>query len=261
MSPLSRTSPEQAITLFLLWFRLLTLIHIAILILIGAKTTPILPFALAVIYNVSILIFKSSIMRGLRAYPSLLLIDMLVSFILVLGSGGFKSLYYLHSFSPLILGAFLFSYTGAFSIAGIQSVLFVIAIYANGYRLPDIVNAGEHILTYSLFFFLAGIAIAYLAELLNELDSAERRRAIIDFELEEVKRCLEPHLKANKLSEREIQVLILSLEGRTVEQTAQELGISKNTVKTYLSRAHRKLNTSSREEVVSQATRLEGGLE
>ncbi|HZD60296.1 MAG TPA: LuxR C-terminal-related transcriptional regulator [Anaerolineae bacterium] len=220
-----------------------------------------LPFFLAVAYNVLILVFRYQIIRMLNKHPSLLLIDTLVSFILILGSGGFKSPYYLYSFSPLILGAFLFGYPGALYTASIQSALFIIAVYANGYRVIDVVRAGQHIVTDFLFFLLAGVSTAYLAGLLHELDAAKRRKAIIDFELEETNRCLEPRLRASKLSKREIQVLILSLEGKTIEQVAQELGISRSTVKTYLSRAYGKLNVSSKKEAISQVAVLESIIE
>jgi DNA-binding NarL/FixJ family response regulator len=61
------------------------------------------------------------------------------------------------------------------------------------------------------------------------------------------------------LTEREQEVLVLVLEGRSNAQIAEELLLSGNTVKTHLSSIYRKLSVSSREELFLAHGRMPPG--
>lgn len=252
MDSLSEARPRQTIITFLLCFRITVLLYVAMLGLIGVKTIQIWPFILAVFYNISLLAFRHSIIDKLRARPYLLFIDIIVSFLLVLASGGYKSPYYFYNFSPLVLGAFLFGYAGAFILAGSQSVLYLTAVYANGHMSSGIISANQSIIADIFFFFLAGVSFAYLKDILDQLDVAEKAETAINLELKEANRRLEIHLKASKLSDREIQTLMLSIEGQATDEISEILGLSKNTIKTYLNRAYRKLNAGSKTEAYAE---------
>jgi ATP/maltotriose-dependent transcriptional regulator MalT len=58
------------------------------------------------------------------------------------------------------------------------------------------------------------------------------------------------------LSEREIEVLQILAQGYTTAQTASELVISENTVKTHIRHILNKLEVGNRAEAVAKATQL-----
>ncbi|WP_286975565.1 helix-turn-helix transcriptional regulator [Candidatus Aquicultor secundus] len=169
-------------------------------------------------------------------------------------SGAYESPYLLYTFSPLFLAAFLLSYRGAFIFASVESVLLIAGTYMGGYWVTYLAESGEHISTYFLFYFFIAFAMAYLADLLNKLEAINKKKACINNDLARGRKCLEISLAFNRLSDREAQVLMLSSEGKTVSQVASELGISENTIKTYLKRINDKLSVTSKKEAISKIT-------
>lgn len=253
MDRCQRCSPHENIIAFQFWFRIVTIILVAIFALTGVKKVYIIPLVAAIFYNIAAVAFKLQVIDRARKYPAILGIDLMISFLLLATSGGYKSPYYLYSYSPLVLGAFLFGYRGAFLTAGLQSALYFLAISVNGYPLSRILSSGETIVTDFFFFFLASLSVAYLSDLMNKLDSANERKAVVEQNLQEAKRRLAESLKLHQLSARETQVFILTSEGLTADRIAQELGVSKNTVKTHLCRSYKKLGVSTKQEAIVKA--------
>lgn len=250
---------KQTITIFL-WYRFMMLAYVGILALSGLRAVPIIALFLAAIYNLFIFRYREIVIETLHKYPYLIAIDMIVSTLLRLNSGAYKNPYFLYFFSTLFLGGFLFGYRGAFLLAGIQSLLLVIVDYAVGMNPSYLLDYGEHIATYILYNFFLAIIMAYLSDLLDKLDLANKKKQTVETQLGEAKKCLGLSLIINQLSLREMQVLTLSSEGRTVDEVAEELGISKNTVKTYLRRIYEKLEVSSKQEAISLVARQETGV-
>lgn len=246
-------SPRMDITSFFFWFRAITISLVVVFDFTGVKAVPITSLIFAVLYNALILIFKRQIVEKLRAHPTMILADLLVGFLLLASSGGFKSPYFLYCFSPLILGSFIFGYRGAFLLAGMQVFLYSVAVKMNGYRLLFIDKTVDSIITDCFFFVLVSTSVAYLADLIHKFESVNEGKAVAESSLEESKRRLESSLKLTNLSERETQVIMLTTDGKTADRVAQELGISINTVQTYLSRAYRKLGVLSKQEAILKA--------
>ena len=58
------------------------------------------------------------------------------------------------------------------------------------------------------------------------------------------------------LTDREVQVLALILEGRSSKEVAQSLYLSKRTVDFHLARVYEKLNVTNRVQAIRRATEL-----
>lgn len=254
-----RVLPREAIILILMWFRIATLCLVAILMLIGATDKLPLPLMMAFAYNAVILVFWRSIVKRLLAWPYLISIDVIIALLLMLASSGRESPYYLYSFSPLVLGSFLFGYRGAFLLSGLQSVLFIVIAFMDNQMATVITNTDKNITTDIFFFFLTGISLAYMDDQLERLDEARKEACETNLERNRLKE--ELSLKLSCLSHREIEVFTLMSKGMTNEEIAQELDISKSTVRTYLNRIYMKLKVTSRNEAIAQALKQEKEVE
>ncbi|MBE9508488.1 MAG: hypothetical protein IMY86_10605, partial [Chloroflexi bacterium] len=104
-----------------------------------------------------------------------------------------------------------------------------------------------------------GIAPEYVGKLLAVID-AEEQRSRGAGEIESTPAPLHPRTPAppllEPLSERELEVLPLLVEGRTYYEIAQTLCVSVNTVKTHLKSIYGKLGVHSQREAVAKAREL-----
>lgn len=252
MNSLLGLSSKQGITVFFLWYRFITLGYVAILALTSLKIVSGWLLAATILYSVLLYIFRSAILNKLQVHPYLLLIDVFIVHVFRVASGAYESPYLLYTFSPLFLAAFLLGYRGAILFAGVESVFLVSGTYWSGHWISYLAESGEHISTYFLFYFLIAISMAYLADLLDKLEATNKKKTSISNDLAKGRKCLEISLAFNRLSDRETQVLMLSSEGRTISQVASALGVSENTIKTYLKRINEKLGVSSKKEAISK---------
>jgi DNA-binding CsgD family transcriptional regulator len=253
MKAIASSSTTRKIWDYLLWYRLATLAYVAIL---GVALLPIIKWLLmtAVVYSVIIYVFRRGIFTQLQERPYLLGLDFIATALFMYAEGP-ETPYYLYSYATLLTGSLLHSYRGAILFAGSQFMVFTMSIYAHGFDLNVYRSWGEHLVTYVYFYLIAALGMAYIAELAKGLDEARLEEKAIVAELDNAKKCLALSLIINQLSLRETQVLTLSASGMSVEKIAGELGISKNTVKSYLKRTYEKLNISSKPELVSMVAR------
>lgn len=253
MKAIASSSTTRKIWDYLLWYRLATLAYVAIL---GIALLPISKWLLmtAVAYNAIIYIFRRGMYAQIQERPYLLGLDFMATALFIYAEGP-ETPYYLYSYATLLTGSLLYSYRGAIIFAGSQFMVFTISIFMHGFDLNVYRSSGEHLITYASFYLIAALGVAYIAELAQSLDKAKLAEKSIGAELNNAKKCLALSLMINKLSLRETQVLTLSASGKSVEQIAGELGISNNTVKSYLKRTYEKLNISSKPELVSMIAR------
>ncbi|HZD59344.1 MAG TPA: helix-turn-helix transcriptional regulator [Anaerolineae bacterium] len=253
---------KQITTLYLLRYRLLALAYVAFLALSGLRDISGVLLAFAIIYTALLLKFRSIIINELQSRPYLIVLDVLISYYFVFASNIYETPYFLYSLAPLMLGGFLFGYRSAFLLSGIEGFLLVVAAKWSGYSFSKIFGeTGESVITYFFFYFFVAIIMAYLSDLLDKLEIANKRKETAESGLREAKKCLELSLVINQLSLREMQVLTLSSEGKTIDKIAAELEISNNTVKTYLRRIYEKLGVSSKKEAIALIARQEALVE
>jgi RNA polymerase sigma factor (sigma-70 family) len=155
------------------------------------------------------------------------------------------------------MGGFLYGYRGAFTVVSVFCILLTIADSMNGCGIYRPVVNGEHLITPIIDMYVIGYMMAFLSELLKELETTRQSKQLLNQEFEKVMDSLRSSISFGQLSEREKQVLILSSQGKTIAEISDDLNISINTVKTYLRRTYQKLDTSSKQQVVSEALRQE----
>ncbi|MBI4733668.1 MAG: helix-turn-helix transcriptional regulator [Rubrobacteridae bacterium] len=238
---------------FIYWYRIaaLTIVVLFKVFHISEVKTSIIVFAFA--YNILIRVFRSNTRELIRKIPPVILVDILVSFALIALTGGYKSSFQLYTLCSVMSGAFLLGYNGALAIAALQSILYYFAFYINGFRVVEIMKDGEQIISTYLEYFLTGLSIAYISDLVNILGETSEKKEALERDLDETLTVLQASPDLAELSKRELQVLCLIMDGKTVEQAANVLSISRESAKTYLSRMYRKIGVTSRYEAINKA--------
>ncbi|HEY3374268.1 MAG TPA: helix-turn-helix transcriptional regulator [Candidatus Aquicultor sp.] len=249
---------EQTIILVLLMYRVVTLVYAAILGLTGLGYLSLPLFAAVMVYTVLIIAFRTQVVRLLLKYPLLMLVDVALMMVLELSSGAYKNPYSLYTFSPLLIGGYLFRYSGAFIIGSIQNILITIADWMLGYSPLQFEIRGQSIMIYIFTYYVTAYGMAYLSELTSDLEAVNKTKANVQADWIETRKLLEASLQKFNLSQRESQVLMLLFDGLTYEQIASELDVTNNTIKTYVKRVYEKLQVSTKQEALSTAMRLNG---
>jgi DNA-binding CsgD family transcriptional regulator len=238
---------------FIFWYRIATLSIVVLFKIFHITEVSYWIIGFAFLYNIFIGIGRPFIREWVRNIPFVMLADILVSFALITLTGGYKSSFQLYTLSSVISGAFLLGYRGALAIAALQSILYYVAFYINGYRVTEIMKDGEQIISTYLEYFLVGLSIAYIAELVSILEETSEKKQELENDLDQTLSVLQASPVLAGLSKRELQVLCLIMDGKTVEQTASVLSISKDSAKTYLSRMYKKIGVTSRYEAINKA--------
>jgi DNA-binding NarL/FixJ family response regulator len=226
--------------------------------LFGVSETSPLIIVLMLLYNALLRIFRKKLHLLNYKYPALIAVDAIIAFLAIALTGGYRSPFQLYTLSPVISGANLFGFKGAVSLAALQSILYYIAFIANGHTVAAIMQRGEQIISTYLEYFIVGLCIAYISELLKMFDETRNKKDKLEKDLDETLTFLQASPDFAGLSRRELQVLCLIVDGKTVEQIAIALSISKDSAKTYLSRMYKKIGVSSKYQAICKA--LESGM-
>lgn len=171
MRPPAITHSFKRIFMCLLWYRVATLLYVAILELAGVSISWWVLTA-AVLYNSCIFIYRNRLLDILAVRPQLLILDVVVASAFSV-SGTPDTPYYLYTFGPLLLGAFLLGYAGALMFTSVAFALLYLSLYLRGYNLQVYIAYGEHLGTYFSFYLIVALGMAYLAELVTKLDKVK----------------------------------------------------------------------------------------
>jgi len=244
---------QERVFKFLLLYRWLTIGNVLILNLTGAKNTSFLLVAFVAIYNLLLGLYPIKSYKKLERMPFLLLIDLVFCASILHLTGGWASPFFLYSFSPLLLSAFLFKLKGALFSASIFSLLYSAVLYLNGYSNLRIAEMGrlDSLISNYVSFFLISIFCAYPSILLEQLERSKQETMQAKDELEHAHKELEMAYRLVPLSGREIDVLSLISEGISNKDIARTLFLSESTVKTHVSSILKKLNLQSRAEAAT----------
>jgi DNA-binding CsgD family transcriptional regulator len=238
-----------------MWYRVATLFYVGALIVTDLVSTNIPFYIILLTYNILLLLYKNDVIESIKRRPLLILIDLVIIAVVEYIGGPYGNPYLLYTFSPLFVGGFLFGYRGSFILVSFRSILYICVDSFAGFGFLKPVDHGEYITTPIIEMFIITFIMAFLAELLEELEISQHNKAMLNTEFENTIESLKTSLSTSKLSKREKQVLELASEGKTIIEISTELAISKNTVKTYLRRAYLKLDSRSKQQVVSEALR------
>ena len=130
----------RLIWLCIIAYRWIALLHIIIMLLLGAtRTVPLrtgwILFVLAVIYTIIVTLSRNIIFSNRSYWLAFLAIDLLVIGLLQTFGGGWRSAWYLFSFSTVLTAAFFYQMKGAFIVAAIASPIYFLSVLANGREL------------------------------------------------------------------------------------------------------------------------------
>ncbi|MDO8885496.1 GAF domain-containing sensor histidine kinase [Candidatus Oleimmundimicrobium sp.] len=193
-----KASGGEKLSFFLIFYRwanwLLALIFL--ILRFSPEISPVRAWFLiffVFLYNFFLTIFHPFIYKKIKKQPLLLGVDYLMCFSFVVLSGGWRSPYYLYSFSPTLLAAILGKMKGGFIGATISASLNLLALSLNGYNPQKLIGIGykDDLIADQLSFFLISIFFAYPVILTERLDKS---KAI----LEETKRNLESQVEGLK---------------------------------------------------------------
>jgi len=244
---------KEHIFKFLLLYRWITLGNVLILNLAGAKHSSLLLIAFVAAYNLALGLYSRQVYKKIERTPSLLLIDLIFCSSILHLTGGWASPFFLYSFSPLLLSAFLFKLKGALYAASIFSLLYSAVLYLNGYSVARVAEMDrlDSLISNYLSFFLISIFCAYPSILLERLEKSKQETMQVKDELEQAHKELEMAYRLVPLSAREINVLSLISKGKSNKGIADSLFLTESTIKTHVSSILNKLNLQSRDEAAT----------
>lgn len=193
-----KASGGEKISAFLIFYRwanwLLALIFLVLKLspeILPAKAWALIVFVF--LYNLTLGRCHPFIYKKIKKQPLLLGIDYLICFGLIALSGGWRSPYYLYSFSPTLLAAILGKMKGGIIGATISASLNLLALTLNGYNPQKLIGIGykDDLIADQLSFFLIGIFFAYPVILTERLDKSkailEKTRSNLESQVEILK--------------------------------------------------------------------------
>jgi len=241
-----------------LGFRWITLAHILIMLALNA-TKAVPPqvswvlFLSAVIFNVAVSYSWKTIFENQSYWLPFLTVDLIVCGLLQSFGGGWRSAWYLYSFSPLLAAALFYHLRGAIITAAVSGLMYSASIIANGYDLwRHLLTSNLDDLISNLFSYLLGaLFFAYPCVLFDRLSKTRMELAQAHRSLESSRKQLSLLYKMSPLTKREIEVLKLLADSKSNKEIATELYISEETVKSHVKNIFKKLNLKSRTEAAN----------
>lgn len=161
-------------------FRWLTWLLAVVLTLL--KVTPKFPwewtlalYSLVFLYNLAFTFFPARIESWLRRWPPLILLDVAFCTFL-LGVYGWRSPFTIYSFSPVLLGGYLWQITGGFIIAALMGVGYLLVEPINGYSWAELkrLDYMDSHIAHFFNYFLVAVFFSYPTYLWLKLDKTNK---------------------------------------------------------------------------------------
>jgi len=134
-------------------------------------------FFLVLLYNLALTYFYIKTYRKDFFHVSLITVDCLIAGLLLYSTGGWRSPYYLYTFSPALTAALFFKERGAILSASALSLFYVLSHNFNGYTINKIIEMRvlDNYLVGILSYFLVAGFFAYPVMLLERLEGVRAR--------------------------------------------------------------------------------------
>ncbi|MDP3014694.1 MAG: GAF domain-containing sensor histidine kinase, partial [Candidatus Subteraquimicrobiales bacterium] len=173
-------SEVRKLRVFISTYRVLTLLQAGlflVFILPQAPPQDFLIFLSAVLFNLILIFLYSKEFASRNWYALLVALDCFLAGALLYSTGGWRSPYFLYSFSPVLTAALFHKIFGALSVAVVQSVLYLVALNLNGYNFSKIVEMQvvDDWLANIFSYFLVGIFFALPIMLVDKLHNVTLR--------------------------------------------------------------------------------------
>jgi len=136
-----------------------------------------LVFFLVLLYNLALTFFYIKTYRKDFFQVSLITVDCLIVGLLLYSTGGWRSPYYLYTFSPALTAALFFKERGALFSASALSLFYVLALNFNGYTVQRIMEMrvlDDYLANIFSYFLVAGFFV-YPIMLLERLERVDTR--------------------------------------------------------------------------------------
>lgn len=134
-------------------------------------------FFLVFLYNLALTYFYIKTYRKDLFHAFLIAVDCLVAGLLLYFTGGWRSPYYLYTFSPALTAALFFKVWGAIFSASALSLFYVLALKFNGYTVQKIMEMrvlDGYVANIFSYFLVAGFFV-YPIMLLERLERVDAR--------------------------------------------------------------------------------------
>ena len=172
---LIRVPSVERVFLFLLFYRWIVLFYVSLVAFLGLFSglkIPWLYYALAftLIYNLVLTAFHHLIFQKLSRNFWMITLDILICFSLMVATGGWRSPFYLYSFSPILVAVLIQDYRGGILAATQMVPFYNLSIFLNG-KFEEITAKGwlETWVANNFSFYLIAIFFAIPAVLMNQL--------------------------------------------------------------------------------------------
>ncbi|MDI6892153.1 MAG: GAF domain-containing sensor histidine kinase [Actinomycetota bacterium] len=210
----------KQISIFLLIYRWLTLgLVLLLLAQIRPHTAIRVPLSYAYLFFVLVLLYNLALTRFyIRTYRKdfshalLIAVDCLIAGLLLYSTGGWRSPYYLYSFSPILTAALFFKVRGGLLSASALSLFYVLALHFNDYTIQKIIEMrvlDDYLANIFSYFLIAGFFV-YPIMLLDHLErTATRLMGTRD-------KLAETNIRYDLVNKR---LLVLQEIGRTLQST------------------------------------------
>lgn len=184
-------------------FRWAALFHI--LLLLFSKSSTIVPLELsyvllgaASIYSALLSIFREQIAARSRLKFGLLFFDIVFSFAVMTIGGGWRSVWYLYTFSTVLMAAVFYKVFGALAAALVLCAAYTASLMLNGMTMEDIMvpDMREQVISNFAGYILAGCFVGYPAKLIQRLHEAKLELEAKNRKLEEADKIM-VELKTN----------------------------------------------------------------
>lgn len=196
-------------------FRWAALFHV--LLLLVTRSSTVIPLeksylllGIASLFALMLTIFKDKIAANGRVILALLFLDIFLSFALMTLGGGWRSSWYLYTFSSALMAAVFYKVYGALIVSALLGVLHIISLLLNGMTVSDMMvpNLSDQIISNVVSYLLGGCIFGYPAILIERLNKAKNELELKNKQLEEADKVM-AELETNTNDLREIMTDIL----------------------------------------------------
>lgn len=196
-------------------FRWAALFHV--LLLLVTRSSTVIPLeksylllGIASFFALMLTIFKDKITANGQIILAILFIDIFLSFALMTLGGGWRSSWYLYTFSSALMAAVFYKVYGALIVSALLGVLHIISLLLNGMTVSDMMvpNLSDQIISNVVSYLLGGCIFGYPAILIERLTMAKNELELKNKQLEEADKVM-AELETNTNDLREIMTDIL----------------------------------------------------
>ncbi len=193
-----RVADSTGTTWFHVYYRWAVTAYVAIFLLVGMplpvpRRGVMLGVVVAVLYNTLVTLFNRPIIRLLRRFPPLILIDMAFTAFLLVLTVPWRTPFWLYLYSPILLGAYYAGTRGGILVGAVWGAFYVAAETIGGYSIFQLAKMGwaDSVPGDVVAAILAGAAIGYQGQIAERFRTSRAELAQAQDKLKSLNQRLE----------------------------------------------------------------------